>query len=146
MACHSLSSTKSPNHQNGRVCALQELGRADRSDAEEALEILVRNMMSYRGLSDLQTVPRWRTVTAGYHVDELLQKTSTSAMQRRRGKGRSTDVKLLPDMSTAIFQQDGARVHHARKTQNRFRTNLLRFWEKGMWPGNSPDLSPTQNL
>ena len=52
----------------------------------------------------------------------------------------------MEDMSTAIYQQDGAPAHHARKTQDWCRSNLQGFWEKGVWPGNSPDLSPIENL
>lgn len=67
-------------------------------------------------------------------------------MQRRKENGPPTSVKLLPEMFRAIFQQDGAPAHHARKTQDWCRGNFPGFWEKGTWPGNSPDLSPIENL
>ena len=49
-------------------------------------------------------------------------------------------------MSEAIFQQDSAPAHNAAKTQQWCRDNLLGFWEKGVWLGNSPDWSPIENL
>lgn len=67
-------------------------------------------------------------------------------MERKRQKGPPTRVKLLSKMSDAIFQQDGAPAHHARSTQQWCRANFPGFWEKGVWPGNSPDLSPIENL
>ena len=67
-------------------------------------------------------------------------------MQRRQQNGPPTTVKLLPMMSEAVFQQDGAPAHNAAKTQEWCRANLPGFWEKGVWPGNSPELSPIENL
>ena len=49
-------------------------------------------------------------------------------------------------MSEAIFQQDSAPAHNAATTQQWCRDNLQGFWEKGVWPGNSPDWSPIENL
>jgi len=67
-------------------------------------------------------------------------------MQRRQQNGPPTTVKLLPMMSEAVFQQDGAPAHNAARTQEWCRANLPGFWEKGVWPGNSPDLSPIENI
>ena len=49
-------------------------------------------------------------------------------------------------MPEAIFQQDGAPAHRAKKTQEWFRTNFPDFWAKDEWPGNSSGLSPIENL
>ena len=57
-----------------------------------------------------------------------------------------SEVKLLPYMSEAIFQQDGAPAHRAGKTQKWCRSHFDDFWAKDEWPGNSPDLSPIENL
>ena len=46
----------------------------------------------------------------------------------------------------AIFQQDGGPAHHSRLAQNWLERNVQPFWVKGIWPGNSPDLSPIENL
>ena len=36
--------------------------------------------------------------------------------------------------------------YHAASTQRWCKTSLLRFWEKGAWPGNTPDPSPIENV
>ena len=53
-----------------------------------------------------------------------------SALQRDREIGGISERKLLPDMSSAIFQQDGAPAHTAKKTQDWLRTNVNNFWAK----------------
>ena len=52
----------------------------------------------------------------------------------------------MTDTSRAIFMQDGAPPHTAQKTQQWCRQHLSDFWERGVWPGNSPDLNPIENL
>ena len=50
------------------------------------------------------------------------------------------------DMSNFLFMEDGAPAHTATATQT-WCTNIFpRFWKKGKWPGNSPDLNPIENL
>ena len=49
-------------------------------------------------------------------------------------------------MSDAIFQQDGAPAHNAKITQDWLGGRINKFWVKGTWPANSPDLSPIENL
>ena len=49
-------------------------------------------------------------------------------------------------MSGYIFQQDGAPAHHSTRTQDWCKEHLKAFWEKGIWPGNSPDLNLIENL
>ena len=85
-------------------------------------------------------------MTADYNVRGVLRKAAAPTMQWKKDIESSTKVKLLPDMSRAIFQQDGAPAHPARKTQDWCNANFLGFWEKGTLSGNSPDLSPIENL
>ena len=49
-------------------------------------------------------------------------------------------------MSRMVFQQDGARPHTAVATQALLTENIPHFWNKTIWPANSPDLSPIENL
>ena len=44
------------------------------------------------------------------------------------------------------FQQDGAPVHTSKVAIKWLENNFNSFWGKGVWPGNSPDLSPIENL
>jgi hypothetical protein len=41
-----------------------------------------------------------------------------------------------------IFQQDSAPAHASNKTQDWLRMNMAGFWDKNLWPSNSPDLNP----
>lgn len=41
-----------------------------------------------------------------------------------------------------VFQQDGAKPHTAKISQNYCRNNLHLFITKDLWPPNSPDLNP----
>ena len=135
-----------PNRQNNRVWAHRPSEVPPTETVRQPLKIMVWGMMSYRGLSDLHIIPRGQTVTADYYVEGILSKTATSAMARKEKKGPPTEAKLLPNMSRAIFQQDGAPAHRARKTQEWCRSHFPAFWDKDEWPGNSPDLSPIENL
>ena len=100
-------------------------------------------MMIFRGLSDLHIIPRDQTVTADYYVQEVLKKMATCTIRRKKENCPPAKAKLLPE---AIFQQDGAPAHRARKTQVWFRATFPDFWAKHEWPGNSSGLSPIENL
>ena len=81
-----------------------------------------------------------------FYIQEVLKGTAASAMRRRKKNGPPSAIKLLPDMSQAVFQQDGALAHNATKTQTLCQVSISVFWAKGVRPGNSPDLSPIENL
>ena len=85
-------------------------------------------------------------VTGAYYVDEILEKSQLPTLKITRETGSTLQRKLLPDMSTDIFQQDGAPVHTSKVAIKWLENNLNSFWGKGVWPGNSPDLSPIENL
>ena len=85
-------------------------------------------MVSFRGLSDLHIVPRGKTLTSDFYADEVqLKEMVASAMRRRTENGPPTAVKLMPDMSPAICQQDGSQAHIATKTQQWCQVNLTGF-------------------
>ena len=103
-------------------------------------------MMSFQAVSDLHILPRNETWTTEYYLENVLKKTARSAINRKASTGGILRRKLLPDMSKAIFQQDGAPSHRARATQDFCKTEFPHFWDKEEWPGNSPDVSPIENL
>ena len=41
-----------------------------------------------------------------------------------------------------VFQQDSAPAHTVKKTVNLLNRSGVRFWDKDLWPSNSPDLNP----
>ena len=49
-------------------------------------------------------------------------------------------------MSDSIFQQDGPPSHTSKLSQQWCQNNFPNYWAKDVWPGNSPDLSPIENL
>ncbi|KAI6656095.1 hypothetical protein LOD99_1428 [Oopsacas minuta] len=102
--------------------------------------------MSYRGLSELHFVPPKQTVNSQYYVEEILEKSYRLAVGRSKTAGSILTRKLLPNMSRAIFMQDGAPAHTASRTQEWCKNNMPTFWAKGEWPGNSPDLNTIENL
>ncbi|KAI6660227.1 hypothetical protein LOD99_10463 [Oopsacas minuta] len=102
--------------------------------------------MSYRALSELHIIPPGQTVTTEYYIEKILKKTPTSVMHRKSVTGNVFEKKMLPDMSKAIFQQDGAPAHTSKKCQEWLKNNVCKFWEKGIWLANSPDLCPIENL
>ena len=102
--------------------------------------------MSFRALSELHVLPEKQMVTGAYYVDEVLDKSLLPTLKRTRETGLTLQRKLLPDMSMAIFQQDGAPAHTSKVAIKWLENNLNSFWGKGVWPGNSPDLLPIENL
>jgi transposase len=44
------------------------------------------------------------------------------------------------------FMPDGAPAHSADSSMNILETKCKLVWGKGVWPGNSPDLNPIENL
>ena len=76
----------------------------------------------------------------------MLKQSLTSTMLRKRDLGTILEKILLPERSKAIFQQDGAPAHTSKKRQEWLKNNMPRFWTKDLWPANSPDLNPIENV
>jgi transposase len=135
-----------PNRQTDRVWAYKKEQVAPTQKVKFPLKIHVWGVMSYRALSELHIIPRGQTVTANYYVETILKKCLTAAMHRSEDEGSVLERKLLPDMSQAIYQQDGAPAHSSRLAMSWLENNVDSFWAKGTWPSNSPDLYPIENL
>ena len=135
-----------PNRQNDRIWAKNNLTLLPQEKIKFPSKLHVWGMMSYCALSDLHIIPVGSTVTAKYYVEEILTKSILPSLKRKRKTGSILVRQLLPNMSNYIFQQDGAPAHHAKVTQEWCKLNLQSFWQKGIWPGNSSDLNPIENL
>ena len=136
--------------QNDRVWAKS---RADVPPTEKVKfpgKIMAWGVMSHRGLSDLHIIPQGQTVTSHYYVEVILKQSLTSvtssSLLRTRDSGAILERKLLPERSQAIFQQDGAPAHTSKRSQEWLKNNMPGFWTKEVWPPNSPDLNPIENL
>ena len=135
-----------PNCQNDWIWACDKEEVSPTFTVKHPLKIQVWGLMSFRALSELHVLPEKQMVTGAYYVDEVLEKSLLPTLKRTGETGSTLQRKLLPDMSMAIFQQDGAPAHTSKVAIKWLENNLNSFWGKGVWPGNSPDLSPIENL
>lgn len=85
-------------------------------------------------------------ISGEYYRTNILANECLDAISRTAQDGGVLQRSLMADTSQAVFMQDGAPPHTAQKTQQWCRENLPGFWGKGVWPGNSPDLNPIENL
>ena len=103
-------------------------------------------MMSSQAVAELHVVPQKVTINGECYRQNILEKERIRVINRRGKTGTILQSALVPDPKKAIFMQDGAPPHTAKKTQDWCRDNLPSFWAKDVWPGNSPDLNPIENL
>ena len=134
------------NAQNDRIWAKDNAQVTPRQTVKFPAKVMVWGMVSYQALSTLHILPQKQTINAKYYIDEILEGPCIHALRRTDEIGGILERKMMPDMSKAIFMQDGAPAHTARRTQDWCRQNLPGFWEKQKWPGNSPDLNPIENI
>ncbi|KAI6648584.1 hypothetical protein LOD99_8064 [Oopsacas minuta] len=135
-----------PNKQNDDVWAQSRVDVPPSEKVKYPGEIMVWGVMSSQGLSDLHIIPQKQTVTSDDYVEVILKQSLTSSLLRTRDSGTILERKLLPDRSQAIFQQDGAPAHTSKRSQEWLKNNMTGFWTKEIWPPNSPDLNPIENL
>ena len=92
-------------------------------------------------VSKLHFVTTGQTITAAYYQKHILP-VYFEAMQSS----------IFSNKKNLVFQQDGARPHTAKSTikilENNAHNlhNVQTVWGKDVWPGNSPDLNPIENL
>ena len=108
----------SPNCQNDRVWLTDILKLVPTETVKLPGKLQVWGMMSYNGLSDLHIIPKGQSINASYYIEEILCKTMLSSLQRDGEIGGVCERRLVPDMSSAIFQQDGTPAHTAKRTQD----------------------------
>lgn len=134
------------NPQNDRVWAKDRSSVPPRTVSKYPGKIMVWGAMSGQALTELHVVPQRQSVDTEYYIGEILEKSLLPALARTASTGSVLQKKMVPGMSPAIFQQDGAPAHTSARAQNWCQVNLSGFWEKDIWPGNSPDLNPIENL
>jgi transposase len=67
-------------------------------------------------------------------------------MKRKRKTGSVLLWRMLERSQDATFIQDSAPCHASKKTQEHLKKMFPMFWDKEVWPGNSPDLNPIKNI
>ncbi|KAI6652490.1 Transposable element Tcb1 transposase [Oopsacas minuta] len=107
--------------------------------------ILVWDVMSYQALSDLHIIAQGQTVTSDYYVEVSLKQSLTSSLLRTRDSGTILERKLLPDRSQAISTRWSPPLT-SKSSQEWLKNIMAGFWTKEIWPPNSPDLNPIENL
>ena len=85
---------------------------------------MVWGMMSFQALSELHFLPLKQTINAGYYVEDILTKVCLTSLNRTADIGSILERKFMPNMSNAVFMQDGAPAHTAIRTQKWCRENL----------------------
>lgn len=135
-----------PNRQNDRVWASDSANVPAVETVKNPQKVHVWGMMSHCALSDLHVVPLKTTINGQYYRENILAKQGLDAVNRTATNGSILERKLVENQDEAIFMQDGAPPHTAKATQQWCRENLPGFWEKDVWPGNSPDLNPIENI
>jgi transposase len=89
-----------------------------------------------RGVSELHIVAKGQTVDGNYYRGSILP-IYFDALD---------STTLFPNKRKIVFQQDGAPSHTANLTMQMLDNKAWTTWGKGVWPGNSPDLNPIENL
>lgn len=136
----------SSNPQNDRVWAKEKASVPPRLVSKHPAKIMVWGAMSAQALTELHVVPQGQSVDSEYYVTEILEKSLLPSLNRNASTGTLLQKKMVPGMSPPIFQQDGAPAHTSKEAQNWLQQKLPSFWGKDIWPGNSPDLNPIENL
>ena len=58
----------------------------------------------------------------------------------------ATNKSLFKHKKHLTFQQNGAPDHRSKCTMQILNSHYQKVWGVGVWPGNSPDLNPIENL
>ena len=85
-------------------------------------------------------------VDTEYYRLEALKKMLIPTLSRTSESGNISDWNITSDMSKVIFMQDGATSHTAKVDEKWLKVIIPYYWEKCVWPGNSPDLYSIENL
>ncbi|XP_035701370.1 ABC transporter G family member 23-like isoform X3 [Folsomia candida] len=107
----------------------------DEAWLEVSPTVMVAGGFCAQGVTKLHMVSGG-TVNAAYYKDKILPLYIKSMK----------DPTLFPQQQKVTFQQDGAPAHTAKVTTKVLEALPLTVWGKGVWPGNSPDLNPLENL
>ena len=135
-----------PNPQNDRVWAQNPDEVPKAPSVKFPSKLMVWGMMSYQGLSKVHVIPAKTSVTSEYYVENILEKFYLPAINRTHISGSVQKRRMVDDRLTCIFMQDGAPAHRSARAQEWCRNTLPDFSAKDVWPGNSPDLNPIEEL
>ena len=104
-------------------------------------KIMIAGGFNANGKTPLIILPEGQSVTGEYYRENILPVYLNFL---------NDDDHHHPGVVRTLMS-DGAPAHFATQTRNIVRdfvsaNNLVRVWERPLWPGNSPDLNPIENL
>lgn len=135
-----------PNRQVDRIWAKNSEDVTPIPTVKKSQGIQVWGAMSASGLSQLHVWPQSYRLNAEKYKADILEGELTEIMSRKASTGPITTRKLVQPRSNFVFQHDGAPAHFASTSETWLKEHVPVVWGKGVWPGNSPDLNPIENL
>lgn len=135
-----------PNSKNDVVWGSQESSAPCAPQVKFSPSVLVWGGITSLGLTKLHITPNKTSVNSAYYINEILEKEVKPAFKRAVVCNDLTATKLFRDNSEGSFQQDGARAHTSRASDEWLNTNINGYISPEDWPPNSPDLSPIENV
>lgn len=135
-----------PNHQNDRIWAHSPAEVPNHERNKFPGKLMVWGGMTAKGLTKLHVVPNQTSVNAEYYHGVILKDYLLPVYSRTRATGKIDERKLVESKFDSIFQQDNATCHTAQSTTAWLQSHNITVMGKGIWPANSPDLNPIENL
>ena len=123
------------NPQNVRFRTENRSDVPPKQQSKFGTKVMVAGGFSAGGVSKLHFIEGKAKVNAKYYQDKILP-VYFEAM----------DSSIMSSKKNITFQQDGAKAHTADSTMKILNARFKTVWGKGVWPGNSPDLNPIENL
>ena len=135
-----------PNPKNDIVWGSQECDVLPAYQVKQSAKVMGWGGMTGRGLTRLHILRSVQTLTFEYYVKEILEKEVKPLTSRRQVTGGPMERKLFSSNKAMTFAQDGAPAHTSKVAQTWCHKNLPKFIPKDVWPANSPDLNPVENI
>jgi transposase len=136
-----------PNSQNMRIRTAKPEAISPVFKPKHGLKIMVTGGLCANGLTELHIVDSGATVTAAYYRERILPVYYAAITRSSDVQDDGTQRRQLFENPTkVVFMQDGAPAHTANATLISLRERFNGIWSKGVWPGNSPDLNPIENI
>lgn len=99
------------------------------------IKIMVAGAFCAKGKSKLVFFENGENINSDIYIEKILPNYTSMI-----------NSEIFDNKRGIVFQQDGAPAHTSRDACKFLADNFDTIWGKNIWPGNSPDLSPIENL
>ena len=106
-----------PSRQNDRVWTPDAASVPTAPSVKFPAKLMVCEMMSHQGLSELHVIPPKTKVDTKYYVKNTLQESCLPAINRTPSDGSVLERRMVADKLKSIFMQDGASAHRSATAQ-----------------------------